>query len=128
MKKEDIIEKLEKIFYNKKYDYSHIKDASTNDNVNVICPIHGEFWQTPQAHARGNKCPKCANIKRGDTFRSSSDDFIKKAIEIHGDQYDYSKVEYKNSNEKVCIICKEHGEFWMTPMNHLLGQGCPKCN
>ena len=46
---------------------------------------------------------------------------------IHGDKYDYSKVEYVNNQTKVCIVCPEHGEFWQTPMKHLVGRGCPKC-
>lgn len=54
--------------------------------------------------------------------------FIEKAKNRHDDKYDYSKVEYINSTTKVCIICKEHGEFWQTPSKHLLGQGCPKCS
>ena len=53
--------------------------------------------------------------------------FIERARKIHGDEYDYSKVEYINSKTKVCIICKEHGEFWQTPSHHYLGEGCPKC-
>jgi hypothetical protein len=58
---------------------------------------------------------------------STTNDFIKRAREIHGDKYDYSKVEYINSKTKVCIICTEHGEFWQTPSNHLQGHGCTKC-
>lgn len=38
--------------------------------------------------------------------------FIKKARDVHGDKYDYSKVEYVNNKTKVCIVCPEHGEFW----------------
>lgn len=53
--------------------------------------------------------------------------FITKAKEIHGNKYDYSKVEYVNATTKVCIICPEHGEFWQAPSKHLGGQGCPKC-
>ena len=53
--------------------------------------------------------------------------FIKKANEIYGDKYDYSKVEYVNNHTKVCINCPEHGEFWQRPSAHLQGQGCPKC-
>lgn len=53
--------------------------------------------------------------------------FIEKAIKVHGDKYDYSKVEYKNSKIKVIIICKEHGEFEMTPNGHLRGNKCRKC-
>ncbi len=58
----------------------------------------------------------------------TTEEFIKKAKEIHGDKYDYSKVEYTSTNDKVCIICPEHGEFWQRPHNHLKGQGCPKCS
>lgn len=47
--------------------------------------------------------------------------FISKAILVHGNKYDYSKVEYINNHTKVCIICPEHGEFWQTPNNHLNG-------
>ena len=56
------------------------------------------------------------------------EEFIKRAKIVHGDKYDYSKVEYINSNTKVCIICHKHGEFYQTPYKHLIGQGCPKCN
>ena len=54
--------------------------------------------------------------------------FIEKAKEIHGDKYDYSKVNYINSQTKVCIICPKHGEFWQRPNNHLNGWGCSKCS
>ena len=54
-------------------------------------------------------------------------DFIEKAKEIHGNKYDYSKVEYKNLRTKVCIICPKHGEFWQIPYSHLKGFGCSKC-
>lgn len=57
------------------------------------------------------------------------DDFIKKCLEKHGNKYDYSKAEYKNADDKVCIICPEHGEFWQRPINHYKrGQGCPHCS
>ena len=54
-------------------------------------------------------------------------EFIRKAKEIHGDAYDYSKVEYKKAIEKVIIICKTHGEFLQQPCNHLIGNGCRYC-
>ena len=53
--------------------------------------------------------------------------FIQRAKAVHGDKYDYSKVDYKNNQTKVCIICPEHGEFWMQPNNHMNGQDCPIC-
>ena len=48
----------------------------------------------------------------------TTEDFIRKAKLVHGDKYDYSKVDYKGNKEKVCIICPEHGEFWQSPVNH----------
>jgi len=49
----------------------------------------------------------------------STKDFILKAKLIHGDKYDYSKVNYINSSTKVCIMCPEHGEFNQSPNHHL---------
>lgn len=57
----------------------------------------------------------------------TTEEFIEKAKQVHGDRYDYSKVNYINSRTKVCIICPEHREFWQLGNSHLQGQGCPKC-
>lgn len=64
----------------------------------------------------------------GSTKRKTTTEFIEEARKVHGDKYDYSKVEYKNNKTKVCIICPEHGEFWQIPLNHIRQkQGCPTC-
>ena len=57
----------------------------------------------------------------------TTEEFIHKAKAVHGDKYNYSKVEYANAYTKVCIVCPVHGEFWQRPTNHLLGRGCTKC-
>ena len=57
----------------------------------------------------------------------NKEEFIKRAKEIHGNKYDYSKVNYVNNNTKVSIICPKHGEFWQTPSCHLSRCGCPIC-
>ena len=59
--------------------------------------------------------------------KKTTNQFIEEAKKIHNDKYDYSKVEYINTETKVCIICKQHGEFWQKPYKHLQGQGCIKC-
>jgi hypothetical protein len=56
----------------------------------------------------------------------TSDEFIKRAKEVHGEKYDYSKVKYVDGITKVTIICPEHGEFMQTPVAHLKGHGFPK--
>lgn len=57
----------------------------------------------------------------------TQEEFIKKAQKVHGDKYDYSKVDYKTNKDKVCIICPEHGEYIQRPDMHIYGQGCPRC-
>ena len=47
--------------------------------------------------------------------------------ETHGDKYDYSLMNYINTNTKVKIICKKHGIFEQCPLNHKKGARCPIC-
>ena len=109
-----------------KYDYSKVEYVDWQTKVTIICPIHGEFTQSPTTHLKGSGCPKCGNDKTA--LRMNNESFIKKAKSIHGDRYDYSKVEYVDNKKEVCIICCEHGEFWQKPKNHLSGYGCPICS
>ena len=127
-KKERFILKVKNIHGNN-VDTSKVKYVDSKTKVCLICPKHGEYWQTPAACVRGNKCPKCSNENRGPKKenRMTTEKFIGKANEIHKGKYDYSKVLYVDANTKVCIICSEHGEFWQLPYAHLNGQGCPKC-
>ena len=118
---DEFIREAQSIHHNK-YDYSKVEYANNKTKVCIVCPEHGEFWQTPSDHLNGKGCPQCAG-----NVRCDKDTFIEKAKRIHNDRYDYSKVEYVNAHTKVCIICPEHGEFWQTPNNHLNGNGCPLC-
>lgn len=122
----DFIIRAQEVHGNK-YDYSKVNYIDSHTKICIICPEHGEFWQTPTNHLSGNGCPGCKNENLKSTFSNTTEQFIKKAKKVHGDKYDYSKVEYINNNTKVCIICPEHGEFWQEPHNHLQGKGCSKC-
>ena len=107
------------------YDYSLITEhnyANYLAPVPIICSKHGVFYQTPRLHAMGSGCPICCrNVKL------TKDSFVKRAEQIHGDKYDYSKVDYINSKKHVVITCLKHGDFRQTPSRHLLGCGCPLC-
>ena len=121
---EEFIKKAS-IVHNGKYDYSKVEYVNADTKVCIICPEHGEFWQKPYKHLKGNGCPKCkGKFPKNEKLMQ----FIEKAGKIHNYKYDYSKVVYKNGHEKVCIVCPEHGEFWQAPLNHLNGQKCPKCS
>jgi len=116
------IEKAKQI-HGDRYDYSKVSYTNNKTNITIICKKHGKFSQRPDKHLIGQGCPFCSK-----TMKSSNNSFIEKAKQIHGDRYDYSKVEYVNSHTKVCIICPEHGEFFQDPHNHLKGKGCPICS
>lgn len=124
--KKEFIERAKKIHGNK-YDYSKVKYIDYETPVRIICPIHGEFQQSPNSHLHSYGCPKCGRKNINVDRKLTTEEFIKKAKEVHGDKYDYSKVEYKNNKTPVTIICPEHGEFKQAPSNHLNGHGCKKC-
>lgn len=115
------IEKAIKI-HGYKYDYSKVSYENNYTKVCIICPKHGEFWQLPSDHLRGFGCIKCSGLEKLTTKA-----FIERAKKVHKGKYDYSKVEYVNSDSKICIICPKHGEFWQTPHSHCSKNGCPLC-
>lgn len=123
---EDFVKQAKKI-HGDKYDYSLVKYKSSKRKVIIICPEHGPFEQAANNHLMGQGCRKCGKDKVADTKRKNIEEFITKARAVHGDKYDYSKIEYKNSYTKVVIICPIHGEFEQAPGCHLRDHGCPLC-
>ena len=123
---EDFIDKARSV-HGDKYDYSKVEYTNNKNKITIICKEHGEFQQTPYSHLEGHGCFPCSRNRANDMMRHSTEEFIKKAKEIHGDKYNYSKVEYVTTNKNVTIICKEHGEFQQTPYSHLKSNGCNKC-
>jgi hypothetical protein len=125
--REEIISRFIQTHGNK-YDYSLISFSKMKEKVEIICSIHGSFWQTPDHHIRGTKCPECSKVEQGKLKKNiSAKNFISKAISVHGKFYDYSKSDYRGNKTKLEIICPKHGKFKQTPSNHLSGFGCEKC-
>lgn len=121
LSREEIIAQFRKV-HGSKYDYSKTECTNTRSPIIIICPEHGEFSQNTNSHKQGNGCPKCSG-----TMKLTQSEIIKDFIQVHGDKYDYSKVNYIGANSKIIIICQEHGEFQQTPSSHKHGSGCPKC-
>jgi hypothetical protein len=58
----------------------------------------------------------------------TTEEFITKAREVHGDKWDYSLVDYECATKPVKITCPQHGVFLQSPGPHVLQrQGCPEC-
>lgn len=122
----EFIEKSIKI-HGDKYNYSKVEYLGNNKKVCIICPQHGEFFQSPSSHLSGHECLKCSYDKRGKNLTSTNHRFLEKAKKVHKDKYDYSKLVYVNAKTKVCISCPKHGDFYQLPSKHLTGNTCPKC-
>lgn len=112
-----------------RFDYSKSVYTNTSTKVEILCFIHGSFFQTPADHLyRGHACPGCKFDKNANTRRERArNTFVDKAIKVHGTKYDYSLVNYKKATSYVNIICPEHGMFKRTPNVFLNGTGCRAC-
>lgn len=119
--KESYIEKA-KLKHGDKCDYSLIDYINSYTNINIRCNEHNVIVNmNPNSHLKGSfNCFKC-RIK-------SNSDYIKDAIKIHKNLYDYSLVNYTGSLNKINIICKTHGVFEQVASVHLSGSGCTACN
>jgi very-short-patch-repair endonuclease len=126
---EEFIERAKKI-HGEKYDYSQTIFVNWKTKVSIRCPIHGPFLMNPAKHILGKVqgCKKCGQkawaIKKNELARAA---FIGRVEAIHGDKFDLSKVVYKNSVDKVTIICRKHGKFPISPSSLLRGNGCSLC-
>jgi hypothetical protein len=131
---ENFIKEANKI--HNKYDYSKVKYKGNKIKICIICPIHGEFWQTPNGHLRGRGCQECGLDKdklriekiNNDRHLDNKINFVKKCNEVHNNLYEYLS-EYINIDEKIVIKCKKCNYIFKQLLSaHLSGNGCPKCN
>lgn len=115
------------LIHNNKYDYSKFVYINNSTKSTIICPIHGEFMQTPSNHYKQN-CRECAIKKKNiDKINSFSEKFVYRANKVHNKKYNYEKFNYIGDKVPSIIICPIHGEFIQNPNSHLNGYGCSKC-
>lgn len=120
------VENLE-IFQKEQKEGKRIKKINW---IKAKCPKHGTFEKRYYDYLKAKyPCKKCATeaVHLEQMTISSTEEFIAKAKEIHGNKYDYSKVDFHNINEDVEIVCKKHGSFFQTPKHHIDKAGCIKC-
>jgi hypothetical protein len=113
-----------------KYGYKNVNYINSRTDILITCKKHGDFKQQPSNHLMGKGCSTCGYDATGQSLKSSTNEFIIKAKEKHGDLYDYSKDVYIKSMNKViitCVNCKN--EFEMSPNMHISrGDGCKLCS
>lgn len=112
------------------YSYRKVSYTGSQTPVEITCRVHGGFFQVPASHLRGMGCPTCGISKQGipvGTVKSSTEEFIASALNVHGCYFDYSDVDYRGCRVEVPIGCPVHGMFLQKPTRHLSGAGCPEC-
>jgi len=106
-----------------KYNYESVQYVNAKTPVDIVCPEHGTFSQTPDKHTHGHGCSACIGRHARDTKT-----FIKVASKKHGGKYKYLNTEYTGTYGKVLIECPEHGQFEQVAKDHLAGCGCQECD
>ena len=108
-----------------RYNYSQVVYNGLTNPVEIICGIHGSFWQTPETHIKAKVgCPTCAR----ETDRLDTTEFIRRAKELFGDRYDYGKSVYTLWSEPITVTCPEHGDWETRAGSHLSGTICLECS
>jgi hypothetical protein len=124
--------KRSKSMFGDKFLYDHAHYVAAHIRLTLTCREHGDFEQTPISHFAGHiACPECnkAGVGGARTIKLTTEEFIERAKSVHGERYNYDKVNYIGSSYKVTITCPIHGDFDQLPNNHTkLKCGCPKCS
>lgn len=117
-----------------RFDYSKAVYKNNNTKVEIRCPDHGWFTIEPKNHYKKNGCFQCAREVTGksNSKYKNLEGLLKDFYTVHIDKYDYSKITLPEKgwfkiDNKVPIVCKEHGVFYQTISSHRNGMGCNKC-
>ena len=107
------------------YDYSAVEYVRSNVKVAIGCKTHGTFYQTPNKHIMGRRCPTC--FKCFTLTKGTLAGFIARANKVHNNKYDYTLADYVNCDTHTTVKCPVHGPYRVTPYAHVTGHQCPKC-
>lgn len=114
--------------HNKKYDYSRVTYINSFSKMEIVCPTHGTFSQTPEKHLIGQGCRKCSEQIVSEKYSTPIEELKNKINEIFGNLYIYDFSNYKNLHSKIKVICKKHGSFEQKAYSHISGHGCKHCS
>ncbi len=119
------------LVHNGKFTYEKVKYVNSTTPVIITCPIHGDYYQRPEAHLnRVHACIKCYNENRK---KMDLVEFIRIANELHKFSYTYNKSQLITLDDKICVTCPTHGDFYPIAGHHIrrsggkAPNGCSKC-
>ena len=89
---EEFIEEIKKLLPDSDLDFSETVYVNKRTKVKLICPIHGEFEKLPTNILKGQGCPKCGWNRINDSRRVTTEEFINRSKQVHGNRYNYDKT------------------------------------
>lgn len=112
------------------YDYTKSIFERREDNIIVICPIHGEFTINVKSHMEGAICPQCRKIIKKTRPKLTNEQFIKKCQDKYGDKFTYENTNFIDYNTPIKVNCVKHGEIEVAPKHFLYDSkyGCKLCS
>lgn len=110
------------------YDYRRAVYDTAKTKIEIICPLHGSFWQTPNDHLSGKGCAACGLKKQALQKRTTATkNAIQFCSELYQQIYDYSHVPPDlGVSTKIDLHCPKHGRFYLS-LNEHKKRGCPMC-
>lgn len=114
--------------HSRAYDYSSVEYRNAHQPVDIGCPRHGVFKQSPNNHLKGQGCPECGLIKRKPRGKTITEEMFKEAsFKAHQGVYQYVRG-YSGSRSVITLRCGIHGEFKQRADAHLRGAVCGFCH
>lgn len=112
------------------YDYSEAVYKGQQTPVKILCKYHGQFWQKPEYHWAGSKCPLCASRNRNESLKDTKETLETKVALLFGGLFDLSDVSYSHSQQIITVRCSKHNQLCQTRPNWLVNGAnpCTKCN
>lgn len=124
---EEFVSKAKNI-HGDKYLYKLVDYNGMENLIKIICPVHGIFEQKPRNHLDKSGCSECGLISFKNKKTISQEVALNRLLKLYGNKYDYSLFEYNGINSKIKVICKIHGIFEPTYLNHYHSKTeCPLC-
>lgn len=122
------IQKVKKIHHNS-FDYANLEYFGCESDVTFVCKkCNNTITMRASAHLDGAGCKHCFHSRLSQEKLFTKQEFIQKAVSIHGNSYNYELSEYKGCAAKLKIFCNSCQRcFSQHAGNHLTGSGCPTC-
>lgn len=125
---DDVLQELQELFVEEKYDFSKFEFKRMCDNVTLGCFKHGDFHRQPDLMIYyKSACQKCSREQMYERNTLTAEEYISRVKKVHGNKLVYDDTKYVNAKTEISFVCPLHGKMSQLPSGHLK-TGCTKCS